>query len=306
MEDDKTNSEIERESESYMTMQEYINSIFDETKLRKMRESIAYVYIRAHSSLPYNVHKKYKVDRYTMPNDMNLTKISAVPNGESNYTFYDYADKKQLIMSGIRVFNEEVNKDEYEKNDSYIAAAYIASKLKLYEKNNKIINFEQRNQISKNKKGTVLNKIITPFSKEEINKKKIENYIPVQLLFFDESEFESINIYPLIHEIYRGDNAEDSIIGDDGKIISEAIKIAEIIKFLDEFLQLKNVVLIDFTCSSTHSIIPDKDNFIRRLNYHNLHGGIKMKKYKKTKKYKKKKTKNTIKKTKKYKKNNKK
>jgi hypothetical protein len=288
---DESDSSGPDETESDFTKEDYTNFIFNDNEkqemLREMRNSIAYVYIRAHSNLPYDSSKPYKFDTYEMPDDMNLTKISAAPNGEVNTSFYDYQDKKDHILSAIKAYNTEVKKGEEEKDDTFTAAAYIAGFLKRLEKKTKIIkNYKERNEISKNK--MVLNKIIQPLSEKEQAER--ENYIAVQIMFLDKNdEFQSFDVYPFVYKIYRKY---------EGKIITghnNAIKIDDIIKFLYDYLLLKNVVLIDFSCASSNV---NKD-LIDDLNDNNLHGGIK-----KTKKYKRKYKKN--KKTKKYKRKSKK
>jgi hypothetical protein len=275
-------TETETETDSYED--KLFNSWFPEGEIRdnllKMQKNIAYVYVRGHSELPYNnTDGDIPFDTYKIPDSMDLTKITAAPNGDVNISYYDYQDKKDTITSGIRAFNDAVVSEEGEKNDAYTAAAYIAGRLKRYEKKMKenIPNYKERNIISENK--VVLNKIIMPLSKEEQTKRRIENYITVQILFLDDTDdtFNSLDIYPLIHRSYR----TNRLI----KGYNEAIKMADIIKFLHEYLKLTSVVLLDFTCSSHNS--ENKEALMNNLNDKDLHGG----KPKKTKKMIKKRTK---------------
>jgi hypothetical protein len=299
-----SSSESENESSNNNNNTEsYINSIFNspekKEKLNKMRESIAYVYIRAHSSLPYDDSNPEKFDTYTMPDDMKLTKITAAVNGEVNCNYYDYQDKKDIIIGGIRAY---YNKNKKKLDNSYKLALRIQEELRHFEdeenkKGNKIPNSENRNVLSHNK--TVLNKIIYPFSENE--KKSRPNYMTVQILYLDEIikdedgekrlVFASIDIYNFIHQIYR-ESVRRLIIGS-----NDAIKIADIIKFLYEYLKLKDVVLLDFSCSSYPKYVNNQDALTDYLNKAQLHGG----KYKSSKNNKK-----TNKRTKKYKKNNRK
>jgi hypothetical protein len=279
----ESSGEDERETETDFNEEDYVNFKFDtpdkKKLLEQMRKSIAYVYIRAHSNLPYDDTKPpYMFDTYELPPDMELTKITAAPNGEVNTSFYDYQDKKDIIASGIRVFNKAVAM-ESEENDTYTAGAYIAGFLKRFEKKENIPNYKERNEVSNS--DIVLNKIIVPLSKEEEAQR--ENYMVVQILFLDESDdFQSIDIYPLIHKIYR------EYTGRFIRGYRRAIKMADIIKFLYDYLKLKNVVLIDFSCSSTN--VENKKQLMIDLNEADLHGGIKQKKTKKSKKTNKSKT----------------
>jgi hypothetical protein len=267
-----SSSESENESSTNNT-ESYINSIFNspekKEKLNKMRKSIAYVYIRAHSSLPYDDSNPEKFDIYEMPNDMNLTKITAAVNGEVNRKYYDYEDKKDIIIDGIKNYYKK-QKTQY---NSYNLALKIQKKIRQFEKENKIPNSENRNIISFNK--AVLNKIIYPLTDDE--KKSRPNYMAVQILYLDDIiieedgekrlVFESLDIYDFIHQIYR-ENADRLIRG-----ANDAIKIADIIKFLYEYLKLKDVVLLDFSCSSYSGDMINRDKLIEYLDKANLHGG---------------------------------
>jgi hypothetical protein len=277
--------------------EQYIKLIFGEgeagsSKLDSMRESIAYVYIRAHSALPYDKKKEEHFDIYKMPSDMNLSKITAAPNGDYNSNFYEYQDKKKIIGLGITAFESEVSKGK-EENDTFTAAAYICGILKRFEKKQGINDYKQRNIISQEKK--VLNKIIVPLSIKEQKEKK--DYFVVQILFFNKktNDFDSFDIYPYIHKIYR-EYTNRLILGH-----NDAIKIADIINFLYEYLLLRNVVLLDFSCSSYPAGVINQTELNTYLNDNDLHGGkSKKSKKNKTKKIKRtKKNKNTKKKNKK-------
>ena len=298
-----SSSESENESSTNNNNTEsYINSIFNspekKEKLNKMRKSIAYVYIRAHSSLPYDDSNPEKFDTYTMPDDMKLTKITAAVNGEVNCNYYDYQDKKDIIIGGIKAY---YNKNKKNLDNSYELALRIQKELRHFENEenktgNKIPNSENRNVLSHNK--TVLNKIIYPFSENE--KKSRPNYMTVQILYLDDIitdddgerlVFASLDIYNFIHQIYR-ESVRRLIIGS-----NDAIKIADIIKFLYEYLKIKDVILLDFSCSSYPKYVSNHVALTDYLDKAQLHGG----KYKSSKNNKK-----TNKRTKKYKKNNRK
>ena len=302
--------------------------------LDKMRNSIAYVYIRGHSSLPYNRNntvlpynddtlpfnydthpherKIIPFDTYAIPTEMELLKITAASNGDSNYNYYEYQDKKDVIITSIRDFYLDILKEKKEKDDIDIfdAAEHISAFLKKREKDENIEGWKKRNETNwdqnKDMPGKiVLNKIISPLT-EELIEREIKSYMPVQILFLDinyeelnrneinNNAFISLDIYPFIHEKYRANGVST---------FPEAIKMEDIIKYLHEDLKLTRVVLLDFTCSSYNE--ENKGNLMIRLNKNNLHGGRKKtRKTKKQKKTRKTKKQRKTKKTKKQKKRN--
>jgi hypothetical protein len=286
------------DSEDMSKEEEYINEIFSTPEDKKMldliRKSIVYIYIRAHSALPfYNTLTSNIVgitgyfETYKMPSDMNLIKITAALNGETNCSFYDYTDKKQLIIEGIRENMKPTNSDI--NNRVLSVAKSIQSNLREFEIKNNIKKSNERNIISNEK--VVLNKVIERLSDKEI--KSRPGYIAIQLMFFDEDndEFISIELYDYIYNIYR---EHRKIVGN-----PKAIRIADIIKFLYEYMKVKQVVLIDFSCSSYSSSNlsnNNKNRLTQNINNKNLHGGKSKLRYNKTKK-----TKNTNKKLNKYK-----
>jgi hypothetical protein len=267
-----------------------------ESTLTDIDNRIAYVYIRAHSALPVISDRKGKfkdIDIYEIPNDINVVKLTAASNGERNNNLYEYQDKKQLIMDGIKEYEEEYEEETLES--PWKVAKKIEKKLKKFEKYKEIPNAELRNVVSNDK--IVLNKIIHPLPQEELGRRRIKNYMPVQILFYnkDFDDFDSADIYEVIHRIYRV--KQNRLIPG----YADAITIEDIIEYLRDILKVKNVVLLDFTCSSfseNTSDRIDKEKLINYLNDWNWHGG-KRKKTKKNKKNKK------TKKTKKTKKNNK-
>jgi hypothetical protein len=273
--DSSSDSDVGSSSSDEIDVDEsdYINNKFSSKEqkrlLKKMRQTIAYVYIRAHSALPYDDDEENKFNEYTMPSDMNLTKITSAVNGTTNCSFYDYQDKKDLIGAGIEKYDKTTNK----KSDK--AAKSIQTELRNYEKEHTIPNWENRNILSSEK--TVLNKIIVPYSAAEVAKRKITDYIATQILFSDDSSrpgyftFSAFDIYQLVHEKYRK-SIRRYIVGH-----NEAIKIADIIKFLYDDLKLRNVVLLDFSCSSYQDDVPlaNQEALTKYLNKNNLHGGIK-------------------------------
>jgi hypothetical protein len=275
-------NEIENENNFISEQEEYVNSIFprenDKLLLNKMREGIVFIYIRAHSALPYNnnqnnINKKFNT--YTAPQDMNIVKITAAFNGEPNYSSYEYLDKKQLIMKGIRKFYDTINTNNTKIIMNLIDAAIsIRNKLKKFEIKNKIKDANKRNIVSANK--TLLNKIIVPLDLKQqeeknivgLNNRGIPKYIPLQLFFLDKetNEFIALDIYKYVYEIYR---KKEKLNYD------TAILISDIIKFLYDYLKLYNVVLMDFSCSS-YPIAIKEDKKIKLTKYINdrvYHGG---------------------------------
>jgi len=296
---DAVNININNDSgvEDMSKEEEYINSIFskpeDKERLALIRKSIVYIYIRAHSALPfYDTLKsnlngiKGNFETYEIPSDMKLIKITAALNGETNCNYYDYTDKKQLIIEGIRNNMNSTNSDV--DNPVLSVANSIQLNLRGFENNKNIKKSKERNIISDNK--VVLNKVIERLSDEEI--KSRPGYIAIQLMFLDDNnEFSSIELYDYIYEIYRQNRR---IVGH-----LTAIKIADIIKFLYEYMKVKQVVLMDFSCSSYSSsdlINSNKTRLTQNINNKNLHGGKSKLRYNK-----KNKTNKTNKKSNKYK-----
>lgn len=272
----------------------YFNNEFNEESLlmlEKIRNTIAFVYIRAHSGLPVknSNNKTLVVDTYKMPDDMNLIKITASQNGESNKSFYEYNDKKETIMDSIRAYkNKNTNLSELPN-----VASSIQSYLRDLEYKNGVKNLEKRNIISNNK--IVINKIIGPFSDKEKTERKIKDYIPVQIVFLDDetNDFTSLDIYEDIKNLYR--RIPNLLI----RSHPDAIKMEDIINFLYYFFELRNVILLDFSCSSFPEDVEYNNLLVNYLDEKNLHGGKykssknKYRRNKKTKTNKNKKTRKT-------------
>ena len=250
----------------------YIQTWFgdDESRelLKQMRKSIVYVLIRGHSTLPYDPMSKL-FREYEMPSDMNLIKITGSANGEKYCGRINYVERKELIKEIIKN-NSNVNQDVANK---------ISAKLTENETGEDKLT---KNVVSDNK--TVLDKVIFPFSVEEFEKKnESESYKAVELLFLDDRDVETNSMISL--DLY--DDIIQTKISQLKKKNNRPlqIKISDIIHFLYNYFKLKNVVLIDFTCSSFwegQGTIKeeDKTNGIAYLNENNLHGGIKKRKNK--------------------------
>ena len=75
------------------------------TNITDIDNKIYYVLIRAHGGIPYNKYGKTlksKVDTFTVPEDMNVIKITSAVNGSLNCGRYNYNDKKDDIKKTIR------------------------------------------------------------------------------------------------------------------------------------------------------------------------------------------------------------
>ena len=231
-------------------------------------EDISYVYIRGHSNLPYlrNGKKNEKFDIYNISDEINVVKITAAANGETNCALYDFNIKTNLIQQGIdmykKFYGDFTETEQTKINKPFVAATSIAMKLNEYEKNNIVsIEKEERNIVSMEKK--VLNKIIIPLSADE--QKNKPGYMTVGVLH--KNGIKKTDIYGLIYSVYRQRN---KITG-----YPMAITMKDIIDFLNKYLHYKNVVLLDFSCSSYGEDVPDKikKKLTTYLNKKNLHGG---------------------------------
>ena len=163
----------------------------EESTITDIDNRIAYVYIRAHSALPVKSDRKgnFKdIDIYEIPDDMKVVKLTAAFNGDRNSTFYEYKDKKELIMNSIRECEEKNLKSPWK------VAKKIEKDLKSFEISNNIPNAELRNVVSNDK--IVLNKIIDPLPETELSARGIVNYMPVQILFYNKNNTSDIHQTP--------------------------------------------------------------------------------------------------------------
>lgn len=261
VEEDEVPSSVVEESESDIEEDPYIQTWFGDEEsielLKQMRNRIVYVLIRGHSSLPYN-SRRNEFDEYTMPDDMNLVKITAAANGAQNCPRISYPKKKKLITNFIKK-NSNVN-------DPKEAADMLRIKLTNEEgEEDKLI----KNVVSDNK--IILNKVIFPLSLKEVeDRKEKEDYRAVEILFLDDDESK------ILLDIY------DDIIGTKTSKLKKIenrplpFKISDIINFLYHYFKLRNVVLLDFSCSSFwegEKPVENKDELTDYLNNNNLHGG---------------------------------
>jgi hypothetical protein len=270
-------SDIEEESKEDPYIEKNFGDDESKEKLKQMRKTIVYVFIRGHSSLPYKGPYNYKGNdfdtyfhEYEIPDDMNLVKITGSANGAKYCGSINYPVRKKIITNIIKN-NSNVNNPKE-------VAVRISQRLTEKETGEDKLT---KNVVSENK--TILNKVIFPFDTEEIAGRKQQgetDYTPLEILFLDDNNNKiSSDIYPDIKVTKRSEI--NNIPGRNSKL---PFKISDIIHFLYDYFKLKNVVLIDFTCSSfweePNKTVVNKDELTLYLNENNLHGGIKKRKNK--------------------------
>jgi len=279
----------ENEIEDDKMKEEYVHNMPDfinKNLLKEIRDEkyVAVVYIVAHSSLPYNPKSQMAVlgtpfDIYSLPPTIGFHKITASNNGQVNCINFDPKNVKEKLIDGIQHFYDA------EKRDVSVLSNKIKEKLQELKKTKGFYITKERE---------ILNKVLTPISLYKKSNLNTENTSPVQLvlhytdIIFDENGdsgegvvYNTLDLYPHIWAKYRMPNR---IIP--GK--HEGIKTADIIKFLHEYLKIKNVVLIDLSCSSWgESNLPaGHESFISNLNHKNIRGGLKSLRNKKRKPFK--------------------
>lgn len=298
-------SEYNNEDSQFDPKSGYLTVAMENTA--PIEESIFFVYIRMHGSLIIKNKKSKKkgiiksFDKYVIPEDMILHKITSAPNGSKNESHTGYDSKNKIIQDTIETAYIE------KKNPviSYISVN-IAYALKEAERKIQppIKDVEDRTILSMNK--TVLNKGLAKYPEESIEKiirtETVKEYKPILIFRYNinKNNFTEIPVtYEDIITYYKENNTEKQHYID-VKTKELLITTKAIIEFLYNALQLRNVILMDFSCSSI-----EKDNLnseeIKKLidnaNVYNYHGG----KYKLNSKKHKKRTKKNKRKSNNYK-----
>jgi hypothetical protein len=279
----KAYEETEEEKEQYIL--DKIPFLRDADSLETLRGEnyIAVVTIFAHSSLPYNQTAPMHVfgmpfDQYTIPVNMNFHKITLANNGEAHCVYLNpdaQYEIKETIENSLAEYYTRSNSNELVNNLSI---------------NLKKFNNQVEPHISKERE--ILNKILKPtgiYTNKKlhdgttINKKKY--YSPAQLVlhYIQENVVKSktLDLFPYIRAKYKVPPSQN-------RHHLQAIRTGDIIKFLHEYLKIKNVVLIDLSCSSWgESNLPaGHESFISNLNHNNIRGGQKSLRNKKRKPFK--------------------
>lgn len=284
----KAYEETEEEKEEFIRNLKIFKGIRGDYVLKTLRGEnyIAVVTIFAHSSLPYNQTAPMHVlgmpfDQYTIPVNMNFHKITLANNGNShcvNLNPTNQHEIKEIIQNSLAEYYSG-RKDELVNN--------LSSNLKIIT-----------NQVEPNisKERDILNKVLTPTDiyknkkLEEINITR-KNYSPAQLVLHyielnENSEkvvkSSTLDLFPYIRAKYK---VPPSL----NRYHLQAIRTGDIIKFLHEYLQVKNLVLIDLSCSSwgENNLPEGYESFISNLNHYNIRGGQKSLQNKKRKPFKK-------------------
>jgi hypothetical protein len=226
-----------------------------------INNKIYYVLIRAHGRIPYNKDGKTlksKVATFTVPEDMNVIKITSAVNGSPNCSRYNYNDKKDNIKETIRDSDSELqtletNIESNVKDKLLFIAKKIQKKLRRVEKG--IFNDYKIRSIISNKK--FINKTFSNYSNPNKDFSKPYQDFTIQIMFLDNNnDFQTFDMY------------DDDIIKNNNDNKNPVFDLKTVINYLYENIKAHNVILIDFSCSS----LEDK-NMVLYLNNHNLHGG---------------------------------
>jgi len=308
-----TNPELNPESNGPSGPSGYMTVAMDNTE--PIDTSIFFVYIRMHGSLIIIDKKKKKTDKieksfekYKIPDDMILHKITSAPNGSINESHTGYDSKNKIIEDTIEIaYNEKKEPDI-----SYISVN-IAFALKEAERQIEppIQDVEDRTILSMNK--TVLNKGLNKYKEESIEKiiktETIKEYKPILIFRYNTNKkiFTEIPVtYEDIYSYYKSHNKGKQYYDINTK--KPIITTKDLIEFLYNALNLRNVILMDFSCSSIGKdklTDTEKQDLLEYANKHNYHGGnYKLNSIKNKKKTKKNKSKSNNYKNNNYKNNN--
>lgn len=222
-----------------------------------------FVLIRAHGGLPYkeNSDVSKRVETFTVPNHMNVHKITSAINGTTNCGAYKYDFKRSDIKNIIDDIDKTFRKSTKNNNDEKKYQQTVVNSIQklLREKEKEISTFKntytQRSSISDT---TFINKPYQKYGKE-----KQGEIIPhtIEVFFMDPTSAKKNEIVVQSTDIFEKIQKNNEF------------DLKSIIEYLDKRMYIKNAVILDFSCSSLH--VEDKE-VITYLNQHNLHGGKKV------------------------------
>ena len=230
---------------------------------------IYFVLIRAHSGITLQSKNPEDIDTVTPPKEMTVYKITSALNGLSNCDRVDYGKKRLEIKNSIEEY--------YKRPLPNIHGVCNAIQIKLREEEKGIFDDSEKRTIISDT--NFINKKFELYSKEYFNG-KLGTYTPIECFYYDKTTRKFIQnkkISEYIIELL-------DLLKEEMK--EEIFTIKDILDAL-KFYKKKNVVLIDFGCSSYNSIDmysdDEREKVTTYLNDNNLHGGINTKRHKKRK-----------------------
>ena len=227
-------------------------------------DTLYFIFIRSHGGLPYtqssDISKRVKT--ITVPEDMNVHKITSAENGAKNCGAYVYDEKITAIKNQIKSYY----KKKLETKSQETIAEEIQTLLRKEESEiNTFKNTANKRTIISTK--TFINKT---YEKDNDLDNKKQTKIPVEVIFFQANKKNSFDIIKA--------HIFDEISKD-----KQTFDFQSIIEWLKNH-GMKNVIIMDFSCSSfSNPLALNNKEIIGYLNKETLHGGMYKAKSKKTK-----------------------